>query len=80
MARKKSVNDILDQYGRIYDGTINSNSARLSRAYDIADRYIGNIRKAQKTKQNMFYDREDVMRRQNNIKYSQRTYMGLSNG
>lgn len=79
MARKKSVNDILGQYGRIYDGAINTNPARLSRAYDIADRYIGNIRKAQ-TKQNMFYDREDVMRRQNNVKYSQSVYMGIVAG
>ena len=93
MARKKSVNDILGQYERISQSIERAQRSaqgarsqqlwsRNARATAAMDKYIDNIRgtKSQQSKMRMHYDREDVMGRLNNIKYSQRTYMGMSNG
>lgn len=83
----KSEKDIMYQYDRLTKRAMFSES-RIKRIQEIADRYLKNISNTKQYQK----DRDDFLNaptfaakrqadyRQQNRKYSQRQYMGLSNG
>lgn len=88
MARQKSLHDIRKQYQRILSS---GDWNRIAQASEIANRYERNIKNTplHKAQSKQFHQAwvgartPEVMalaRAINNQKYSQRTYMGLSNG
>ena len=78
MARKKSVNDIYNQYRRIIDSNVSRSPdlsdptarSRADKALAAFNKYVGNIGKKKSMQKKWVGDK----------KFSQSTYMGLSNG
>lgn len=88
MARKKSLNDIKEQYTRIVSS---GDWNRIAKASEITNRYISNISKTSAYKKqkeafsNAYYSgrgeaARDMANQIGSSKYSRREYMGLANG
>lgn len=91
MARKKSIQDIIDQYNRITGSIDRSNprmQQRLQQATNAYNSYMDNIHATRQYQRdlkawNKVSDRDSVYRlyaMRVNRKYSQRTYMGNAIG
>ena len=81
MARKKSLNELVEQVRRIAKangdlGKLNPTSSRTKQALQIYHRYRKNI---EKTKQ-FRSDWNSSVEQLGNRKYSQNIYMGMANG
>lgn len=88
MARKKSLNELREQYKRIIDS---GDWNRIAKASEILTRYEKNIKKTESYKEanreirgawvnGRFNTVNSLASQALNQQYSQRTYMGLSNG
>lgn len=79
MPRKKSINDLTNQYFRIMDNSP-ANSPREQRAWGAFQRYTDNIFRTKSASNPSNWDTPERLAARNSRQYSQRTYMGLAAG